>query len=89
VTIPGDVVASYFEVDIYDIVKICAAYGSKEGDPKYVPECDIYDIVKICAAYGSKEGDPKYVPECDINCDRKIDIYDVVIACIHYRQIDP
>jgi len=64
VTIPGDVVASYFEVDIYDIVKICAAYGSKEGDPKYVPECDI-------------------------NCDRKIDIYDVVIACIHYRQIDP
>ena len=59
VTIPGDVVAPYFKVDIYDIVKICIAYSSKEGDPKYVPECDIncdrkidiYDVVIACIHY--------------------------------------
>jgi len=55
ITIKGDVDGD-FEVDIYDIVKICIAYGSKEGDPKYVPECDIncdrkidiYDVVIAC-----------------------------------------
>ena len=59
VTIQGDVDGD-FEVDIYDIVKICIAYGSKEGDPKYVPEfdincdrkIDIYDVVIACIHYG-------------------------------------
>jgi hypothetical protein len=33
---------------------------------------------------GAKKGDPIYLPDQDINCDGKIDIYDVVIACAHY-----
>jgi len=59
VTTPGDVDGD-FDVDIYDIVKICGVYGTKEGDPEYNGDCDIdgdgdidiYDIVIICNYYG-------------------------------------
>lgn len=62
VTIPGDVDGD-FDVDIYDIVKICTAYGSKKGDPKYAPNCDIngdgkiniYDVVIACTNYGKTD----------------------------------
>ncbi|MCJ7470389.1 PQQ-binding-like beta-propeller repeat protein [Candidatus Bathyarchaeota archaeon] len=61
VTIPGDVDGD-FDVDIYDVVAICVAYGSKIGEPAYVPECDIncdgkidiYDVVIACTHYGQK-----------------------------------
>ncbi len=59
VTIPGDVDGD-FDVDIYDVVKICTVYGSKKDYPKYVPNrdinCDgkinIYDVVIACIHYG-------------------------------------
>jgi hypothetical protein len=59
VTIPGDVNGDK-SVNIYDVVAICVAYGSKQGEPAYVPNCDIngdgkidiYDAVKACANYG-------------------------------------
>jgi hypothetical protein len=59
VTIPGDVDGDY-DVDIYDIVKMCAAYGCKIGDLGYDANCDvdvdgdidIYDIVIACSHYG-------------------------------------
>jgi hypothetical protein len=50
------------DVDIYDIVTICLAYDSEEGDPNWVPEADIaepygkidiYDVVTACNNYGS------------------------------------
>ncbi len=61
VTIPGDVDGD-FDVDIYDIVKICAAYGLNKGDTGYIPNCDlngdedidIYDVVIMCYFYGQK-----------------------------------
>jgi hypothetical protein len=62
VTIPGDVDGD-FDVDIYDIVKMCAIYGSKKGEPQYDPNCDIaepydiiniYDVVTACIHYGEK-----------------------------------
>lgn len=48
------------DVDIFDIVVIADAYGSKEGDPEYNPSCDldgdgdidIFDIVIACGHYG-------------------------------------
>jgi hypothetical protein len=60
VSTPGDVDGDG-DVDIYDIVKICACYGLKEGDPQYDGNCDIdgdgdidiYDIVIICSYYGT------------------------------------
>jgi len=59
VTTPGDVDGDG-DVDIYDIVKMCGCYGTKEGDPLYDGDCDIdgdgdidiYDIVIICNYYG-------------------------------------
>ncbi len=65
VTIPGDVVEPYFEVDIYDITAICICYDSKIGpppDPLYYPNCDldgngiidIYDVTAACVTYGQK-----------------------------------
>lgn len=62
VTIPGDVDGDQ-DVDIYDIVKICVAYGSKKGDSEYVPnrdincdgEIDVYDVVIACAHYGQSD----------------------------------
>ncbi len=65
VTIPGDVVAPYFEVDIYDVTAICICYDSKIGpprDPLYYPICDldgngiidIYDVTAACISYGQK-----------------------------------
>jgi hypothetical protein len=65
VTIPGDVVAPYFEVDIYDVTAICICYDSKIGpprDPLYYPNCDldgngiidIYDVTAACITYGQK-----------------------------------
>lgn len=65
VTIPGDVVEPYFEVDIYDITAICICYDSKIGpppDPLYYPNCDldgngiidIYDVTAACITYGQK-----------------------------------
>jgi len=61
ITIPGDVDGD-FDVDIYDVVKICAVYGSNMGDANYVPNCDIncdgkiniYDVVIACVNYGKK-----------------------------------
>jgi hypothetical protein len=65
VTIPGDVVAPYFEVDIYDVTAICICYDSKIGpprDPMYDPNCDldgngiidIYDVTAACINYEQK-----------------------------------
>ncbi len=63
VTIPGDVVAPYFEVDIYDVTAICICYDSKIGQPLYYPNCDldgngiidIYDVTAACITYGQKD----------------------------------
>jgi len=59
ITIPGDVDGD-FDVDIYDVVKMCTCYGSELGDPEYEANCDIdgdgdvdiYDIVIMCNHYG-------------------------------------
>jgi subtilisin family serine protease len=59
ITIPGDVDGD-FDVDIYDVVKMCSCYGTEEGDDRYVANCDtdcdgdidIYDIVIMCSHYG-------------------------------------
>ena len=66
VSIPGDVVEPYFEVDIYDITAICLCYGSEMGDPDYYADCDvdgngiidIYDLVTACINYGQKIHNP-------------------------------
>jgi parallel beta-helix repeat protein len=51
------------EVDIHDVIRICAAYNSRPGDKNYNPHCDIaetrdiidiYDVVIACANYGEK-----------------------------------
>jgi hypothetical protein len=48
-------------VDIYDIVLVCAAYGSTSNDLNWNPDCDlappwnlinIYDVVTVCGLYG-------------------------------------
>lgn len=58
--IPGDVDGDG-DVDIYDIVIICAAYGSQPRDPNWDPRADIaepynkidiYDVVVACSHYG-------------------------------------
>jgi hypothetical protein len=59
---PGDVDADK-DVDIYDVVKITAIYGSKVGDPEYNPNADIdgdgkiliYDVVICTSNYGHKD----------------------------------
>lgn len=56
---PGDF-DSDGDVDIFDIVLIAGAYGSKEGDPEYDSnldvncdgEIDIFDIVQVTPFYG-------------------------------------
>jgi len=53
-------------VDIFDLVLVANAYGSKPGDPKWNPDADlnkdgiidIFDLVRIANAYGEKY----YVP---------------------------
>ncbi|MDH5449040.1 MAG: hypothetical protein OEX01_08600, partial [Candidatus Bathyarchaeota archaeon] len=59
---PGDVNHD-LKVDIYDVVRITAVYGSREGDDNWNPHSDIaepygiidiYDIVK-CTGYYGKE----------------------------------
>ncbi len=62
VTIPGDVDGD-FDVDLYDVVKICTVYGSRKGDLTYVPNRDIncdgvinlYDVVIACIHYGQED----------------------------------
>jgi hypothetical protein len=39
-TIPGDANGDG-DVDICDVVKLCAAYGTRIGDPGYNVNCDI------------------------------------------------
>ncbi len=61
VTIPGDVDED-FDVDIYDLVTIASAYGSKPPGPRYQPNwdincdeiIDIYDIVIASVHYGQR-----------------------------------
>jgi hypothetical protein len=61
VTIPGDMNGDYY-VEIFDIVKICVAYNTKQGDPQYEPNfdingdgaIDIYDVVIACTHYNQK-----------------------------------
>lgn len=54
------------KVDIYDVVLVCAAYGSTRLDSNWNPHCDIaepygiiniYDVVTVCTNYG-KEYNP-------------------------------
>jgi len=62
VTIPGDIDGNVM-VDIYDLVNICVAYGSRKGDSQYDPnldincdgKIDIYDVVIACANYGKTD----------------------------------
>ena len=46
VTIPGDIDGDY-DVDYKDLFILAKAYGSKIGDPSYVPETDINDDGKV------------------------------------------
>jgi len=50
------------KIDIFDVVKVAAGYGSKGGDPDWDPEADIvpsygkidiYDVVAVCGKYGT------------------------------------
>lgn len=58
---PGDFDADE-DVDIYDIVLVAAAYGSKKGAPAYAPnldvncdgKIDIFDVVAATPQYGYK-----------------------------------
>jgi PKD repeat protein len=51
------------DVDIYDIVKMCEAYGSIIGDSEYEVnvdldcdgDIDLYDLVIVCSHYGEKD----------------------------------
>jgi hypothetical protein len=62
VTIPGDIDAD-FDVDIYDIVRLCTVYGYEKGHPDYDVICDIdgdgdidiYDVVRACNHYGEED----------------------------------
>jgi hypothetical protein len=61
ITIPGDVDGD-FDVDLYDVVKLCAAYCSRPPGPPYAPGLDInedgivniFDLVIACSRYGQK-----------------------------------
>jgi hypothetical protein len=63
VTIPGDVVAPYFEVDVFDVTAINICYDQKIGDPLYQPDydtnsegiIDIYDVTTVNVTYGQKD----------------------------------
>ena len=61
----------YFEISIYDVVKVTAAYGSRgdgEPDPRWFPGADldsydlchigIFDVVTVAGKYGLKWGQP-------------------------------
>ena len=60
-TIEGDINGD-FQVDIYDIVLIARAFGSKPGDPDWNPNAnivednsiDIYDVVIVAQNFGKK-----------------------------------
>jgi len=59
ITIPGDVDGD-IDVDLYDVVKICSAYGSNKGEPGYEAnydvngdnKIDLYDAAIACTNYG-------------------------------------
>jgi hypothetical protein len=61
ITIPGDVDGNHV-VNILDVVKITSIYASKQGDPKFNPNCDIdgngqitiLDVVVCTGHYGQK-----------------------------------
>jgi hypothetical protein len=63
VTMPGDVVEPYFEVDIFDVTAICICYDQTIGQPLYQPDydidyngiIDIYDLVTACINYGQTD----------------------------------
>jgi hypothetical protein len=59
VTVLGDV-DSDFDVDIYDVIKLCGTYGCSESDPTYDLNCDLncdgvidlYDLALASNYYG-------------------------------------
>jgi len=62
VTVPGDTDGDR-DIDIYDIVRIASAYGSKRGESLFSPnadidsdgDIDIYDVVIAASRYGYSE----------------------------------
>jgi hypothetical protein len=60
-TIEGDVNGDFI-VDIYDVVKVATAFGSKPGNPNWDPNVDviidnvidIYDVVIVAQSFGKK-----------------------------------
>lgn len=59
------------------------------GDVDASFNVDIFDIVGIAGSYQKAEGEPGYNPNHDIDGSGIINIFDVVIACNHYKQSWP
>jgi hypothetical protein len=67
VTIPGDVDGDFenghYDVGLYDVVKLLACYGAKQGDSNFNPNCDInndgrvflFDAVILLNNYGRED----------------------------------
>jgi hypothetical protein len=61
VKVIGDVDGD-FDVDIFDVVRITAIYGVRQGDPRFDGSCDldhdgaitIFDVVTCVSYYGTK-----------------------------------
>jgi len=60
-----------------------------QGDVDGDFDVDIYDVVKITGIYTSERGDPQFNPNSDLDCNGKIQIYDVVMCTSHYGQKYP
>jgi len=48
---------------------------------------NVLDAIPITRYFGVKQGDPQYLIHYDINCNGKVDIYDVGLLLAHYGQI--
>jgi len=69
---------------VYGIVTVTIP-GDVDGDF----DVDIYDVVQITGVYLSEIGDPQYKANSDLDCNGKIQIYDVIICTGHYGQKYP
>lgn len=69
---------------VYGIVTVTIC-GDVDGDF----DVDIYDVVQITGVYLSEIGDPQYKANSDLDCNGKIQIYDVIICTGHYGQKYP
>ena len=75
-------------VDIIDVARVAAKFGTKIITPNISNDCSdtILDVSFEAFYFGTKAGGPNWNPRADLNKDGKVDILDIALIAAEFGQ---